>query len=717
MLARNNFSQKEECAMIRALRLALVLTVALPIAAPLAGIESKTPPKVQQFPATSIPLVFEPNLGQAAPGVQWLARGSGFRIGLTSDGATIEFRDRAVSPPSKTHFRNPFEVAKSSSSKQGVRGSLVQLRLPGSGGWKMVGVNPTGGISNYFIGNQSDHWNVNIPHYAEVRATGVYKGVDLVFHGNRGAPEYDFVIAPGADPRQIRLQFEGAANLRMDQERGDLVLTTANGAELRHAQPKIYQDVAGKRVSVKGGYEVRRDGTAGFTLGAYNPKVPLVIDPTVRFTTFLAGSDLDEAAGVAFDGAGNSYVTGSTDSGDFPKTGGIQGNQSGMDAFVTKLSPTGAILFSTYLGGGDEDGGVAIAADASGVYVTGRTASSDFPVRQPLQLFLKGDNDAFVTKLSPLGNTLVYSTFLGGSGGEEGWSIAVDSSQSAYVAGETMSKDFQVVRGFQFFPTTGDTEFVPINGFVAKLSPAGTSLVYSTYLGGSGPDAATGIAIDGSLSAYVTGETCSSDFPFAGLHSLPYPGTCTAFVTKLSPAGDSVIYSTYLPNDIESGAGVAVDTGGNAYVAGTAVFGSGISAREEVYVAKIVPTGALGYFRFIFGNDGFAAAHGIATDFAGNAYVVGTTSSTSLPGAPPIHPNPEAGFLMKFDPIGNGPLYTTFLGLKINGVAVNRPRPVIVQTYATIWTAGVRLTGGTAASNEDAFVVKLDEAPVIVAHQ
>jgi Beta-propeller repeat len=273
-------------------------------------------------------------------------------------------------------------------------------------------------------------------------------------------------------------------------------------------------------------------------LGTYDRKLPLIIDPTVRFATFLSGSNSDEAFGVAFDGVGNSYVTGSTDSGNFPKVGGIQGNASGTDAFVTKLSPTGAIPFSTYLGGGDEDGGMAIAADASGVYVTGRTASSDFPVRQPLQRSLNGDNDAFVTKLSPLGNTLVYSTFLGGSEGEEGWSIAVDSSQSAYVLGETMSKDFQVVRGFEFFPP-GDTEFVPINGFVAKLSPGGTSLVYSTYLGGSGPDAATGIAVDSSLSAYVTGETCFSGFPFAESTSLPgappiHPNPEAGFLMKLT---------------------------------------------------------------------------------------------------------------------------------------------------------------------------------------
>ena len=701
--------------MVRVLRLALVLTSIVLVVAPLAKIEAKTPPPWQQLPATSIPLVFEPNLGQAAAEVQWLARGSGFRMGLTSDGATIEVRDRTMPPPSKRHFRDPLAAARPSAKQQAIRGSLVKLRLIGAAGWKMVGGNPTGGISNYFIGNQQDHWQVNIPHYSQVTATGVYHGIDLVFRGNQGIPEYDFVVAPGANPRQIRLQFEGAASLRMDRERGDLVLMTSNGIELRHAQPNIYQEVAGKKVRVRGGYEVRPDGTAGFTLGTFNPKVPLIIDPTVRFTTFLSGSDSDEAFGVAFDGAGNSYVTGSTDSGNFPTVGGIQGNASGTDAFVTKLSPTGAILFSTYLGGGDEDDGMAVAADASGVYVTGRTASSDFPVRQPLQPSLKGDNDAFVTKLSPLGNTLVYSTFLGGSGGEEGWSIAVDASQSAYVAGETMSKDFQVVRGFEFFPS-GDTEFVPINGFVAKLSPGGTSLVYSTYLGGSAPDAATGIAVDSSLSAFVIGETCSTDFPFAGLQSNPYPGTCTAFVTKLSPTGDSIIYSTYLANNIESGAGIALDTAGNAYVAGTSFFGSGVSARDDVYVAKILPTGAFGYLRFIFGNDGFAAAHGIASDPAGNAYVVGTTSSTSLPGAPPIHPNPEAGFLMKFDPSGNGPLYTTFLGLKINGVAVDKRPPIIVPTYATIYTAGVRLTGGTAASNQDAFVVKLDEAPVIVVH-
>jgi hypothetical protein len=565
------------------------------------------------------------------------------------------------------------------------------------------------------IGNQPERWHLDIPHYAQVKATEVYKGIDLVFHGTQGTPEYDFVVAPGADPRQIQLRFEGAGGLRVDPARGDLVLTTTGGTELRHAQPKIYQEVAGKKVAVTGGYEIRTDGSAGFTLGTYDPKIPLVIDPTVRFTTFLSGSGTDEAIGVAFDGVGNSYVTGTTDSGNFPVVGGFQGHASGSDVFVTKLSPTGAILFSTFLGGGDEDDGMAIAVDATGVYVTGRTGSDDFPVRQPIQASLNGPNDAFVTKLSPLGNALVYSTYLGGSSGEEGWSIAVDASQSAYVAGETNSKDFRVVRGYEFFPP-GDTMFVPFNGFVAKLSPSGTSLVYSTYLGGSDLDAATAIAIDSSLSAYVAGVTCSNDFPFAGLHSLAFPGMCTAFVTKLSPAGDSVIYSTYLPGaNIQTGAGIALDASGNAYVTGTNIVGSGVTATEEAYVTKVVTTGALGYFIFLHGNDGFTSGHAIAADAAGNAYVVGSTSSTTFPGAPPIRPNPTAGFLVKFDANANGPLYTTFLGLRINGVAVDRPRPrPPLPTYATIYTTGARFAGGTDPSNLDAFVVKLDEAPVIV---
>jgi len=704
--------------------LTFVLSAAFLIVAPTVHMQTKAQPKSQssaqaqkgvqiQLSSTKSPLVFEPNRGQAASEFQWIGRGAGFRLGITSDGATIEFRDRAGAAPSKPLFPNASQVAKSS-TRQKTQSTLVKLHLSGSSGWKPAGVSPTGGISNYFIGNTPAGWHTDIPQYAQVKATSVYNGVDLVFHGNESALEYDFVVAPGANPKQIQLQFEGAASLQVDKASGDLVVATSSGAELRHAQPKIYQEAGGKKTSVKGGFQVLKGDTAGFTLEKYDPKRPLVIDPTISFVTFLGGSDTDEANAVAVDGLGNTYVTGQTYSGKFNVVGGVvQSGKSGdSDAFVTKLGTGGNIVFSTFLGGGDDEAGNGIAVDASGVYIGGQTGSDDFPVKQPYQFARKGDYDVFVTKLSPLGNRLVYSTYLGGSDGENGGAIAVDASQSAYVAGFTTSKDFPATNGYEYFP--GDGDFAPINGFVAKFSPNGVSLVYATYLGGSSIDSISAIAVDSSLSAYVTGETLSTDFPFAGYQSTVFSGKSSAFLTKLSPAGDSLIYSTSLGVETTIGTGVSVDPAGNAYVAGTFCSPCLDTSPNLAFVTKFSPGGKILYSKFLAGTDGSTSAFAIATDAAGDTYVVGSTSSTTFPGAPPITPNPTAGFLVKLDKDGNGPLYTVFLGAQISGVAVVKPHSVVLPTYPIIYTAGYRFAGGTAASNRDAFVVKLSEAPVIV---
>ena len=707
--------------------LTFVLTAAFLILAPTVQMQTTAQPKSQpraqsqkgvqiQLSSTKTPLVFEPNLGQAASEFQWIGRGAGFRLGITSDGATLEFRDRSAVTPSKPLFPNASQVTKSSTKQKSAQSTLVKLHLAGGSGWKPAGVSPTGGISNYFIGNQAANWHTNIPQYTQVKATGVYNGVDLVFHGDESALEYDFVVAPGADPKHIQLQFEGAASLQVDKASGDLVLTTPSGTELRHAQPKIYQEAGGKKVSVKGGFQILKGDTAGFTLEKYDPKRPLVIDPTISFVTFLGGSDTDEANAVAVDGLGNTYVTGQTYSSNFNVVGGIiQGGKSGdSDAFVTKLGTGGNIVFSTYLGGGDDDAGNGIAVDASGVYIGGQTHSDDFPVKQPYQYEKKGDSDIFVTKLSPLGNRLVYSTYLGGTDGENGAAVAVDASQSAYVAGFTTSKDFPVTNGYEYFP--GDGDFVPVNGFVAKFSPNGVSLVYATYLGGSSIDSIAAIAVDSSLSAYVTGETFSTDFPFAGYQSMMFAGKSSAFLTKLSPAGDSLIYSTSLGVETTIGTGVSVDPAGNAYVAGTFCSPCTDTSPNLGFVAKCSPGGKLIFSKFLAGTDGSTSAQAIATDADGDTYVVGSTSSTTFPGAPPVTPNPTAGFLVKLDKDGNGPLYTVFLGAQINSVAVVKPKALlgVVPTYPTIYTAGYRFTGGKAASNQDAFVVKLTEAPVIV---
>jgi Beta-propeller repeat len=691
----------------------LALAVAFLVSAP--GAHTQTQSQIQpqkgvliQLSPTATPLVFEPNRGQAASNFQWIGRGAGFRFGITSDDATLEFRDRTITTPSKPPFPDASQV-KAQTKQKAAQSTLVKLHLSGSTGWKATGASPTGGVSNYFIGKTSANWHTDIPQYAQLKVTSVYKGIDLVFHGDESALEYDFVVAPGADPKQIQLQFEGAASLQVDKASGDLVLATSSGTELRHAQPRIYQEVGGKKVPVKGGFQVTKGDTAAFTLEKYDTKQPLVIDPTISFVTFLGGSDTDQANAVAVDGLGFTYVTGQTYSGNFNILGGIQSGKSGdSDAFVTKLGPGGNIVFSTYLGGGDNDSGNGMAVDASGVYVGGQTHSDDFPLQQPFQPEKRADANVFVTKLSPTGNRLVYSTYLGGTGGENGGEITVDASQSAYVAGFTTSTDFPVRNGYSYYPGGA------VSGFVTKFSPNGSSLVYSTYLGGSVVDSISGIAVDSSLSAYVTGEAVSPNFPYAGYQSMEFGGSPSAFLTKLSPTGDSLIYSTSLGLETTLGNGVSVDSSGNAYVAG--LYCSPCNGTNLVFIAKASPEGKLTYLKYLAGTNGSSAANAIAMDRDGDVYVAGYTSSTSFPGAPPLTPNPTAGFLVKMDNNGNGPLYTVFLGAQISGVAVTEPplRTVGLPTYPTIYTTGMRFTGGKSASNEDAFVVKLTETPVIV---
>jgi hypothetical protein len=240
-------------------------------------------------------------------------------------------------------------------------------------------------------------------------------------------------------------------------------------------------------------------------------------------------------------------------------------------------------------------------------------------------------------------------------------------------------------------------------------------LIYSTYLAGSVLDSISAIAIDTSLSAYVTGETCSPDFPLAGYQANEFSGGCSTFVTKVSPAGDSLLYSTSL-GETTIGTGIAVDATGDAYVAGSYCGGCDKSSGSLAYVAKLLPTGKVSYLTYLNGSDGSSFGRGIGLDLNGEAYVVGDTTSTTFPGAPPLTPNPTAGFLVKMDKNGHVPLYTVFLGAAIDSVAVIQPRShtVVVPSYPTIYTAGYRFTGGVGPGQEDAFVVKVSEAPVIV---
>ena len=345
---------------------------------------------------SKLPLVFEPNRGQADKRAKWIARGPGYTLFLTDSDATMVLRGEAS--PS----------------------SVVRMKLAGSRNWdQSKGLEPTGGISNYFLGKDPKAWRTDIPHYQRVTHSGVYKGIDLVFYGNGGSLEYDFVVAPAADPKQIRLAYEGVERIELDAATGELVLATANGATLRQPRPHIYQEIAGEKVEVAGVYEILDRGDVAIQVAFYDANRELVIDPRLVYSTYLGGSNSDSNGGIYFgvpgaiavEIAGSAYVAGSTFSTDFPTKGRLLPYRSAGDGFVAKLAPDGkSLVYSTYLGGSSTDSVSAIAVDSDGsAYVTGSTDSTNFPIKLQLQTNQR-NTDAFVTKLTAKGNSLLYST-------------------------------------------------------------------------------------------------------------------------------------------------------------------------------------------------------------------------------------------------------------------------------------------------------------------
>jgi hypothetical protein len=402
-----------------------------------------------------LPLHFEANRGQADPAVKFLVRAPDYTLFLTSTEAVV------AKPQTRA----------------------LRLRLVESDpAARLEGKNIQGGRSHYLLGNSEAAWHTNVDSYSRVELQQPYPGVNLVYYGNRNQLEYDFVVAPGADPTVIGLSFGGASAMRVDG-RGDLVLRINDG-ELRHRKPRAYQTIDGIEREVFSRYIVRGKLEVGFELGTYDRSRPLVIDPVLSFSTYLEGSGDDRAYGIAVDPAGCAYIVGETGSVDFPKAGAAQTAFGGYtDVFVSKLNATGtALVYSTYLGGSSRDSGRAIALDAAGnAYITGFTYSRNFPVTAgAAQSSPGGASAVFVAKLNPSGSALLYSTYLRGSGSDYGTAIAVDSSGSAYVTGYTSSLDFPITAGaFQTTFGGGGSD-----AFVAKLNSSGSALNYSTYLWG-----------------------------------------------------------------------------------------------------------------------------------------------------------------------------------------------------------------------------------------
>jgi len=366
---------------------------------------------------------------------------------------------------------------------------------------------------NYFIGNDPKQWHTDVPNYQAVVYKEIYEGIDLKYYGNGKQMEYDFIVSPGADFSQIKIQYEGAESIAINAN-GELVVTTKWG-EVVEQRPVIYQLENNIRIAVEGEYRLRGTSSFGFELSGYNPALLLVIDPVLSYSTYLGGGGLDIGNGIAVDETGAVYVTGYTNSSNFPTFNPYTGTYQGStEVFISKLSSSGnSLIFSTYLGGvlSGVDQGRGIAVDRTGaVYVTGRTNSIDFPTFNPYQQTYQGSDDAFITKLSSSGNSLIYSTYLGGTNSDAGSGIEVDESGEAYVTGHTSSTDFPTLNPYQ------GTHQGSNDVFVTKLSISGNSLIYSTYLGGSDNDFANGIAVDANGAVHVTGTTRSTNFPTTG---------------------------------------------------------------------------------------------------------------------------------------------------------------------------------------------------------
>ena len=671
----------------------------------------------------NLPIQFEANQGQVDEQVKFLARGKGYNLFLTpTESVMVLSRQEATVPASESSVTDPLLNMEPAPIKQ----SVVRMKLEGANPSPAIdGMEQLPGIVNYFIGNDPAKWRTKIPTYAKVHYKDAYPGIDLAYYGNRGKLEYDFIVAPGADPSQIKLAFEGASDITV-ADSGDLLVTTALG-EVRVQKPIVYQlEENGHKTLVAGNYVASPKNLSHVQihLAAYDREKPLVIDPVLLYSTYLGGNNEDVAQGIAVDGSGQAYVTGHTYSPNFPV---LNANQpifgGGQDAFVTKLTAAGMVAYSTYLGGNAQEIGYGIAVDGNGqAYVTGNTRSPNFPVLNASQPLFGGFEDAFVAKLTAAG-TLAYSTYLGGNNRETGYGIAVDGSGQAYVTGETASMNFPLLNASQTLHGGA-----LLDAFVTKLTAVGT-VAYSTYLGGNNWDIGKGIAVDGSGQAYVTGYTYSPNFPVLNASQPIFGGgDHDAFVTKLTSAG-TVAYSTYLGGSHwDFGQGIAVDGSGQVYVtgatrspdfpvlnAGQPLYGGGV---RDVFVTKLTVAGTLAYSTYLGGSN-FDGAQGIALDGSGQAYITGNTTSLDFPllnASQPTFGGSQDAFVAKLTATGTF-AYSTYLGGNStdvgHGIAVDGSG----QTYVTGHTYSPNFPLLNASQlniggDVDAFIVKLADKPL-----
>ncbi len=636
-------------------------------------------------------LYFEGNHGQFTPDVNYRATYNRQQVLLTSAGMIWESRSASL----------PL--------------SSLQMRLVKSNPKALSeGINRLASEVNYLL---ADHRYTHIPTYSKVQYHDVYPGVDLVYYFQQQKLEYDFILAPGADIHRIRLTFNGSEKISLAAN-GDLIIRLASG-ELRHHKPIAYQRINGEKRQVAARFRQAGNRDITFEVAPYDLKQDLVIDPSLSYASYLGGNDYDIGTGIAVDSASNIYVLGTANSLNFPTSpSAYQKELKGSDIFVTKFDPTGkTVLYSTFLGGSSTENATGIALDANGnVYVTGSTASTDFPTTAGAYKRTVNRGDAFIAKLNATGSDLVFSTLLGGSGNEICYGIAADTANNVYVTGSTTSSDFPTTAGaFQSSIRGGS-----FDAFVTKFNATGTQLVYSSFLGGSSNEEGLGIAVDTGNNAYLTGYTYSANFPTtAGAYQATFNGATNlsdAFIVKVNPAGSALTYSTLLggkANDLANG--IAIDAAGNAYVTGTTIgttndFPVTIGAFQTTYkgsnvpgpvtdafVTKLSPTGAALVYSTYLGGNGADQAFGIAVNAQGSAFITGSTSSSNFPTASnafKIYAGAIDAFVAQLDAAGATVPYASYLGGGGNDTGTG----VALDNLSNIY-----VTGNTASPNFPVF--------------
>ena len=704
-----------------------------------------------------LPLAFEANVGQTDPQVKFVAHGSGYSLFLTSGQMVLSLRASSVTKPDATAQAasqakgQKFRPASQTPSANAVIKINMIAANPAP---KATGEDLQAGKVNYFIGKDPSKWQRNVPLYRQVRYENIYPGIDVVYYGNQSRVEHDFVVNPGADPSKIQLDVQGADRLSVDSN-GDLVLH--KGAdEVRLQAPVVYQPFHNLKVSVDGQYKIQNSTHVSFSLGQYDKTLPLVIDPVLVYGTFLGGLADDQAAGVAVDSDGSAYVAGSTQSTNFPlasQNGPINSQQS---LFVAKLDVSGSsLVYADYIGGTSYNQAIAMALNSSNqVFVTGYTNSGDFPVVNAYQSQSTGGYDGFIAQVSADGSSLVYSTYLGGSSDDYPQAMALDADGNIYVAGYTYSQDYPTVNAFQSSALPNDQQEYGWYGFVSKLAASGSALVYSTYLAGNsnvvqncyyGPcwpapfNIVNGIAVDASGSAYVAGTTNTYNFPVTdGAYQTTNAISSdqqVGFIGKFDAAGNQV-YATYVNAEANAQwtgvTGIAVDPQGAAYVIGetypwsqtlpiteTHLCDPAESSCSYGYIFKLDPTGSFpAYSTFLAANID-VNPQSLTLDASGDIYILSSSGggdSELLVNAIESFTNQSDLFIQEIDSTGGSILFSTWLGgygyEQPGGIALDSAGAIYVTgfTNSTDFPVSAAALQNTLGGNVDVFVSKIGTA-------